>query len=283
MESIGVGSKVQYAITQVRDGQIRKLPRRDDIATEEPLEMRLITPTERKTIAITMRTPNADFELVAGFLFSEGIIRHRDDILSMRYCVDNTISEEQHYNVVNIHLAQEPCVELRGLDRHFMINSACGVCGKASLDALETSGMLPIRDDLQVPPNLISSLPDKLRQSQQIFDTTGGLHAIALFNHAGDLLAVREDIGRHNAMDKLIGWALLEDKLPLNNHMLLVSGRASFELVQKTLSANVPIFSAISAPSSLAVATAQRFNMTLIGFLRNKNFNIYTHPHRVIP
>ncbi len=276
------GSKSKVNVVRVRDGQIETHARRDDVATEEPLEIRLVTPGKVRKLAVTMRTPGADFELATGFLFGEGIIHDKSEIQFISYCVDRELSEEQRYNVVNVTLRQEPTRDLAVLERHFIVNSACGVCGKASLDALETDGAEPITDSVCVTPEHILTLPEKLREAQKLFDTTGGLHAAALFDAGGTLLAVREDVGRHNAMDKLIGWAVLQGKIPLTRHIVLVSGRASYELAQKALMARLPIFCAISAPSSLAVDTARRFGMTLVGFLRDDRFNIYTGAERIV-
>lgn len=260
--------------------------RRDYLATEEPLELRLIAGSnkqtqQKQTLAVTMRTPGNDFELAAGFLLSEGIIQKREDIKRISYCVDKDLTEEQRYNVVNVLLTANELPDLVRLERHFSISSSCGVCGKASLEALENRDIQKVESLLQVSPELICKLPEKLRKSQGLFDITGGLHAVALFDVNGNLLAIREDVGRHNAMDKLLGWALLESLLPLSNHIILVSGRASFELAQKALVASIPIFCAVSAPSSLAVDLARRFNMTLVGFLREERFNTYTSQQRI--
>ncbi|MDQ6603431.1 MAG: formate dehydrogenase accessory sulfurtransferase FdhD [Chloroflexota bacterium] len=253
----------------------------DQLATEEPLEIRLLAGGEQRTVAVTMRTPGADFELAAGFLFGEGIIGGREEIRRMTYCVDPEVDAEQRYNIVNVALRNTVLPDLATLERHFMTTSACGVCGKASLDALHLRGQIAAPPGPEVSAALITSLPDRLRAGQGLFDVTGGLHAAGLFDCTGNLLAVREDVGRHNALDKLIGWALLDGTLPLHEHILLVSGRVSFELVQKALAAGIPIICAISAPSSLAVSLAAEFGMTLIGFLRGERFNIYTGPNRV--
>ena len=257
--------------------------RRDVLATEEPLELRLLSgvasgQSERQSVAVTMRTPGADFELAAGFLFCEGVLKSRDDIARISYCVDT--DAEQRYNIVNVTLRGE-LPDLRSLERHFYTSSACGVCGKASLEALEVKGCAVLPEAFNVSPELISSLPDKLRNAQGLFEATGGLHAAALFSREGELLAVREDVGRHNALDKLIGWAFLENLLPLSEHIILLSGRASFELLQKSLAAGVQVVCAVSAPSSLAVSVAKEFEMTLIGFLRGERFNIYAGEGRV--
>lgn len=253
----------------------------DQLATEEPLEIRLVAGGERQTVAVTMRTPGADFALAAGFLFSEGVIAHREEIRRITYCVDPEIDPEQRYNIVNVELRAGTMPELATLDRHFLTTSACGVCGKASLDALRLRGQSVVPPGPVISSDLIISLPERLRAAQGLFDVTGGLHAAGLFETNGTLLAVREDVGRHNALDKLMGWAVMEGRLPLHEHIVLVSGRVSFELVQKALAAGVPVVCAISAPSSLAVALAAEFNITLIGFLRGERFNVYTGMERI--
>jgi len=251
--------------------------RGDTLATEEPLELRLVAAGERQTVAVTMRTPGADFELAAGFLYSEGILKSRDDILRISYCTD----AEQQYNTVNVTLRGGELPDTARLERHFTTTSACGVCGKASLEGLELQACALPESTFTVAPEVITALPDKLRKAQGLFDATGGLHAAALFTKEGELLALREDVGRHNALDKLVGWALLEGLLPLDEHIVLLSGRASFELLQKALMAGIPLVCAVSAPSSLAVSVAQNFNLTLVGFLRGERFNIYTGAARV--
>lgn len=255
--------------------------RKDFLATEEPLEIRLRAGKQKQTLAVTMRTPGNDFELAAGFLLSEGVIQTRDAIAKITYCVDKEIAEEQRYNIVNVHLRQSLMPKLLSLERHFYTTSACGVCGKASIEHLENRKLQTLKSSLEIPVSLLYQLPETLRQSQGLFELTGGLHAAALFDKAGNLLALREDVGRHNAMDKLLGWAMLEHKLPLSECIILVSGRASFELLQKALVAGSAVFCSISAPSSLAVDLAKRFNMTLVGFLREEHLNIYTGMTRV--
>jgi FdhD protein len=275
-------AKNKASVQVIRVDKDKSANRRDYLATEEPLELRLLAGQQKQTLAITMRTPGNDFELAAGFLLSEGVILGREDIKRISYCVDKDLSEEQRYNVVNVLLNANELPELARLERHFHISSSCGVCGKASLEALENRSLQKIESSLRVSSELLYTLSEKLRKSQGLFEVTGGLHAVALFDAEGNLLAVREDVGRHNALDKLLGWALLENLLPLSNHIILVSGRASFELAQKALVATIPIFCAVSAPSSLAVDLAKRFNMTLIGFLREERFNIYTNAERII-
>lgn len=257
------------------------VPKSDQLATEEPLEIRLVAGNAkqpcRQTVAITMRTPSQDFELAAGFLFAEGVIKDRDEIRRIAYCTDPV--EPQQYNIVNVELKSAVLPNLAPLERHFYITSACGVCGKSGLDNLLLRHTR-LESSVEISAEVIAGLPEKLRQQQGLFNQTGGLHAAALFNHQGELLQVREDVGRHNALDKLVGWAFLSNRLPLSQHLVLVSGRASYELAQKTLAAGIPILAAISAPSSLAVDLAREFNLTLIGFLRG-SFNLYSVPERV--
>lgn len=258
----------------------------DALAIEEPLEIRLIAGGQRRTIAITMRTPGHDFELAAGFLYSEGIIHHRHDIGRITYCVDPEVDAEQRYNIVNVELRMPTLPDLPSLERHFLTNSACGVCGAASLTALQQRGYSPLTPDTILTPEQLHTLPSQLRQQQELFSTTGGLHATALFHTTPSdttpkLLELREDVGRHNALDKLIGRMLLTDKLPLINTIALVSGRASYEIVQKCLAASIPTLCAISAPSSLAVDLARAFNITLIGFLREGRMNVYSGAERI--
>ena len=228
-----------------------------------------------------MRTPGADFELAAGFLYSEGVISRREDIRRISYCVDKLVDGEQRHNIVNVELRDGLIPDLQPLERHFYTSSACGVCGKASLEALRLRRCPVIPSGPTVTPEIIYSLPDKLRAAQGIFTATGGLHAAATFNTEGQLLNLWEDVGRHNALDKLIGTALLSDELPLNNCIVLVSGRSSFEILQKSTTAGVPIVCSVSAPSSLAVSVAKEFGITLIGFLRGERFNVYTGLQRI--
>ncbi|HJQ28592.1 MAG TPA: formate dehydrogenase accessory sulfurtransferase FdhD [Rubrobacter sp.] len=273
------GSKTKTRIRVVEDGRMRVRP--DTLATEEPMEIRLLAGDVKQTVAITMRTPGADFELAAGFLYGEGIISSADDIAKISYCVDSDLDPEQRYNIVNVELRGNRGYDPRPLERHFYTTSACGVCGKASLEQLELRGCPVIPPGPQVAPETIYGLPEKLREAQGLFDATGGLHAAALFAKNGELLALREDVGRHNATDKLVGWALLEGRLPLSDHIVMVSGRSSFEILQKCLTAGVPIVCAISAPSSLAVDVAREFGMTLVGFLREGRFNVYAGSDRI--
>ena len=250
----------------------------DRVATEEPLEIRLGYETggERHTtsISITMRTPGDDDDLALGFLFTEGIVRSMDDVAIAKPCRgDNTVRVELESGVE---------VDLERLERHFYTTSSCGVCGKASLDALRVQGVAPLASQPGLfERSAVVTVPDKLRDAQHTFDETGGLLAAAAFNSRGELLIVREDVGRHNAVDKIMGALLSDGQLPGRELGLMVSGRASFELMQKTLVAGMPLLAAVSAPSSLAVELAREFNVTLVGFLRGNNFNIYAGEERI--
>jgi FdhD protein len=256
-------------------------PRFDRVATEEPLEIRLRAGTLTRTVAITMRTPGNDVELAAGFLFGEGIVRAYDDLAGISFCIDPDVDVAQRYNIVNVDLARAQMPALQGLDRHFMTTSACGVCGKANIEELQTRGCVPLAGDLRVAPETLFALPGRLRAAQGVFQQTGGLHAAALFDRAGTLLAVREDVGRHNAVDKLVGWALLQRRLPMRDAILLVSGRASYEILQKAIVAETPVVCSVSAASSLAVELARAFGVTLLGFLRERHCNVYSGAERI--
>ncbi len=270
-------SKTKARVRTVEDGRVRVRP--DVLATEEPMEIRLLSSGAKQTVAVTMRTPGSDFELAAGFLYGEGIVSSQEDIRKISYCVE--ADAEQQYNIVNVELRGGREYDLRPLERHFYTTSACGVCGKASLEQLELRGCPVIGPGPEVSAKTVYSLPEKLRAAQGLFEATGGLHAAALFDAEGELVALREDIGRHNATDKLIGWALLEGLLPLKQHIVMVSGRSSYEILQKCLAAGVPIVCAVSAPSSLAVDVAREFGMTLVGFLRGSKFNVYAGSERI--
>ena len=255
--------------------------RADTLATEEPMEIRLQAPDRsQRTVAVTMRTPGRDFELAAGFLFGEGVLADPDQVRQISYCADPELTEDERYNVVTVDLTG-PLPDLPALERHFMINSACGVCGKESLEALRLRGCAPVEGGPTVRPDVLWELPERLRSAQTVFARTGGLHAAGLFSAAGELLAVREDVGRHNAVDKLIGWAFLARRLPLDGYLLMVSGRASYEIMQKALAARIPAVAAVSAPSSLAVELARDFEMTLVGFVRERRFNVYADHGRI--
>lgn len=278
-EARRASSKTRVQVRTVRGG--RAAARSDVVATEEPLEIRLVAGGARRTVAVTMRTPGHDFELAVGFLFGEGVVRTREEVARISYCVESDVDAEQQYNIVNVALRADVLPDLSTLERHFYTTSACGVCGKASLEAIRLRGCPVIPPGPVLDPAVVCRLPDTLRTAQSLFAATGGLHAAALFDAAGTLVAVREDVGRHNAVDKLVGWAFLEDRLPLSDHIVLVSGRASFELLQKSVAAGVPVFCAVSAPSSLAVDVARTFGLTLIGFLRGQQFNVYSGFERV--
>jgi len=264
-------------VHHLRAGTLTTRP--ETLVVEEPLEIRL----NGAPLTVTMRTPGADFELARGFLVGEGVITRRDDVATVRYCPGGTTDGRNTYNVLDVTLTPgvaPPAPEL--VTRNFYTTSSCGVCGKASLDAVElVSRHSPGDDPATVAAVTVAELPDRLRAAQKVFASTGGLHAAALFSTAGECLVVREDVGRHNAVDKVIGWALEQDRLPLAGTVLLVSGRASFELPQKAVMAGVPILAAVSAPSSLAVDLAQRSGLTLIAFLRGASMNIYTRRDRV--
>ena len=257
----------------------------DCVAVEEPLEIRLgyATPDGRATrsISITMRTPGNDKELAAGFLFTEAIISDADDIASIEAC-GPPAPDSGNYNVIRVELRGDVDVDLGRLQRHFYTTSSCGVCGKTSLDALKVLGQQPRTPDVPTfSESTMLEIPGKLRALQKAFDETGGLHAAGAFDNDGTLLVVMEDVGRHNAVDKVVGRLLLDNSLPASELGMMVSGRASFELIQKTLVAGMPLLAAVSAPSSLAVALAREFDMTLIGFLRDNSFNIYAGGSRL--
>ena len=255
--------------------------RGDRLATEEPLEVRLVAGGRHKTLAVTMRTPGADFDLAAGWLHGEGVVSGASDIARISYCVDRELDEAQRFNVVNVELRAPDLPDLRALERHFFPSSACGVCGKASLDSLRITCRTPPPPGPRVSSEVLYRLPERLRAAQGLFNSTGGLHAAAAFDHAGELIALREDVGRHNALDKLVGWALREGRLPFGDAIVMVSGRASYEILQKCVMAGVPVVCAVSAPSSLAVDVAREFGVTLVGFLREGRFNLYVAPERI--
>jgi FdhD protein len=251
--------------------------RPDRLATEEPMEIRVHGPGEAPApLVVTMRTPGNDFELAAGFCLTEGVISDSAEIASVAYCLGP--NGDQQFNVVTVAL-RRPVVDTLH-ERHFMANASCGVCGKTTLDEVEVR-CAPVAPGPVVAASTVLALPDRLGSSQSVFELTGGLHAAATFATDGTLVAVREDVGRHNALDKIVGDAVLARRLPLSALVLMVSGRLSFELVQKAAVAGIPILCAVSAPSSLAVKSALRFGQTLVGFVRDDRCNIYTHPERV--
>jgi FdhD protein len=258
--------------------EITERQRPDTLAVEEPLELRV----DGSALSVTMRTPGDDVELAHGFLLTEGVIGNRDDVSVARYC-DGTDDEGLNtYNVLDVTLAPGVPPPTKGVERNFYTTSSCGVCGKAALDAVRLATRFPpADDDCPVTPTVLATLPDQLREQQRVFGSTGGLHAAGLFTAEGEPLVVREDVGRHNAVDKVIGWAVLNERVPLRGCVLMVSGRASFELVQKAAMAGVPLLAAVSAPSSLAVDLAEEQGMTLVGFLRGQTMNVYTGAHRI--
>lgn len=259
------------------DGE-REVERVETLVAEEPLEIRV----DGEAVAVTMRTPGDDFDLVAGFALSEALIASPGQLAGLRYCAGATADGVNTYNVVDVVLADDAARPSPSVSRNFYTTSSCGVCGKASIDAVRlTSSFDLISDDVAVAPGLLAVLPERLRAAQKVFDSTGGLHAAGLFDAAGELLALREDVGRHNAVDKVVGWAVRENRLPLSGTVLMVSGRASFELVQKAYMAGIPILAAVSAPSTLAVEFADSVGMTLIGFLRGASMNVYAGAGRV--
>ncbi len=257
---------------QVVDDGVRR-SREDAVAVEEPLEVRVESPAGTFPLAVTMRTPGHDLELAAGFLHSEGLVRDRADVVTLRHCVQ--VPVEQRDNTVTARLAQAPTVAAAALARRFTVSSACGVCGVESLDALADRGVRPVVPT-PVRAEVLLALPERLRAAQEVFERTGGLHASGLFDPAGALLCAREDVGRHNAFDKVVGWALMEGHLPLTGHTVVVSGRTSYELVQKAVCAGVGVLAGVSAPSSLAVQLARRFDLALVGFLRDRRFVVYS-------
>jgi len=269
-------------VIRIRDGAVSTRP--DTLVAEEPLEIRL----NGKPLAITMRTPGDDFALAAGFLVSEGVLGAADELQNIVYCAGATVDGSNTYNIVDVRTAPGVVIPDITLERNVYTTSSCGLCGKASLDAVRTTARWSIDDTagdtappVRLEPELLASLPDRLRAAQRVFDRTGGLHAAALFTEDGELVDVREDVGRHNAVDKLVGRALQNGSLPLSRTVLLVSGRASFELAQKAVMAGIPFLAAVSAPSSLAVDLAAESNLTLVGFLRGTSMNVYAGEHRV--
>ncbi|MEU7165321.1 formate dehydrogenase accessory sulfurtransferase FdhD [Streptomyces morookaense] len=265
-------------VIRIRDGAATVRP--DTLVSEEPLEIRL----NGKPLAITMRTPGDDFALAAGFLVSEGVLGSAGELANIVYCAGATEDGSNTYNVVDVRLAPGVPVPDITLERNVYTTSSCGLCGKASLDAVRTTARWPVADGpapMRLTPGLLAELPDRLREAQRVFDRTGGLHAAALFSPEGELLDVREDVGRHNAVDKLVGRALQQGLLPLSGTVLVVSGRASFELAQKAVMAGIPVLAAVSAPSSLAVDLAAEAGMTLVGFLRGASMNVYAGEGRI--
>jgi FdhD protein len=256
-----------------------RVERPDTLVVEEPLELRV----NGAALAVTMRTPGHDVELVHGFLLTEGVIASGADIAAARYCDGVDDEGANTYNVLDVTLAEGVAPPETGVERNFYTTSSCGVCGKGSLDAIRLRTQhSPVADTVVVTSATLSGLPDTLRAAQKVFDTTGGLHAAALFTADGEMLVLREDVGRHNAVDKVVGWAVTNDRIPLQGTVLMVSGRASFELAQKAVMSGIPILAAVSAPSSLAVDLATESGLTVVGFLRGRSMNIYSHADRVL-
>lgn len=267
-------------LTQVSEWEDGKfLPHDDTLAAEEPLEIRIAAPGGSKALSVTMRTPGHDEELAAGFLWTEGIVDDPKQIASLETYVTSAGGKSNGVEVALRNCEFDP----GELQRNFFAASSCGICGKASIDAIRQRGLRPPDPDFRFDPELLCKLPDRLRRAQTVFSHTGGLHAAALFDAAGELVVLREDIGRHNAVDKVVGWALMRRQLPLSRHVMLVSGRGGFEIVQKTLSAGLPILASVSAPSSLAVQLARELGLTLVGFLRGRRFVVYAGQARLAP
>ncbi|QWT24134.1 formate dehydrogenase accessory sulfurtransferase FdhD [Subtercola sp. PAMC28395] len=266
-------------VTRITVGEPAR-QREDLLAVEEPLEIRV----GGRALAITMRTPGHDFELAAGFLVSEGVVAAQGEYNGARYCAGTNDDGENTFNVLDVTLGVGVPAPDPSLERNFYTTSSCGLCGKASIDAVRTRSRFDIADDAtRIAAELLVGFPERLREHQGVFDKTGGLHAAGLFDaETGELLVVREDVGRHNAVDKVIGWALTEGLLPLRRTVLMVSGRASFELAQKASMAGIPILAAVSAPSSLAVELAAELGMTVVGFLRAPSMVVYSSPERIV-
>jgi len=273
------GAAASVQILSLDGARVREVV--DEVATEEPLEIRVSCASGMVPLAVTMRTPGNDFELAAGFLFNEGVISRRSDIAGISYCLEPHMDAAQRYNIVTVQLNLPALPSLERLERHFTTSSACGVCGKATIEALQTRAA-SIEDSVRISRALLSELPRKMREAQRTFASTGGLHACALFDENAALVVLREDVGRHNALDKITGWALLNDRPPLEHCVLLVSGRASYELVQKSITSRIPVLCAVSAPSSLAVELARAFNLTLLGFVREDRANVYAGAERIV-
>jgi FdhD protein len=269
-------------VTEWQEGRVRRA--QDYLVAEEPLEIRI----GRTPLSVTMRTPGLDLELTAGFLFTEGLIKKREQIASLE-CAEATSKAKSNPRQANSNIV---CVRLKGvalkpaqLRRNLFMSSSCGVCGKASIDAVMARGIRRPNPGFALDPTVLCTFPDTLKAAQSIFDRTGGLHAAGLFDAQGKLIVLREDVGRHNAVDKVVGWALLSDdiRLPLAEYALMVSGRGGFEIIQKALLAGLPLVASVSAPSSLAVRLARQAGMTLVGFLRGRRFLVYSGEERLQP
>jgi len=258
-------------VTEWNDARVRTL--HDSLVGEEPM----LIEVGDQALTVTMRTPGDDFELAAGFLFTEGMIGSREEIVSLDWADD---SEAEHH-VVHVELKAGAIQRSEETKRNFLTTSSCGLCGKTSLEAVYAHGITRPNSDFRIDPQVLCGLPETLRSAQTLFGQTGGLHAAALFDPSGNLLSLKEDVGRHNAVDKLVGWALLQGHLPLSNFALLASGRGGFEIIQKSLRAGIPLLASVSAASSLAVQMAREFGLTLVGFLRNQRFVVYSGEERL--
>ena len=247
----------------------------DQIVSEEPLEIRIDSGSGDSRLAITMRTPGNDLELAAGFLWSEGLLRNREDLVSITSCKDHSLSERERENIVVCHVTKDAPAVTRELERRFTISSACGICGTDQIEDLKNRGCSHLEKP-KLTIEELAKLPDLMRTRQNIFDKTGGLHAAALFDDSGNLKVIREDVGRHNAVDKVVGWALMQNLIPLKGWSLTISGRGGFEIVQKSVAAGLSAMISVSAPTSLAVETAREFNLTLLGFARHGKATIYS-------
>jgi len=260
-------------VSEWQDGSVRRF--QDYLVGEEPLQIRV----GKFPLTVTMRTPGHDLELAAGFLFTEGLIRLREQIRSLEQSAGD--GERDRGNVVQVELEGEAALNLEQTQRNFFAASSCGICGKATIEQVRVRGIEPPNPNLRLDPQVLCRLPESLREAQAIFGRTGGLHAAGLFDTRGEMAALREDVGRHNAVDKVVGWALLAGKLPLSENVLMVSGRGGFEIIQKACVAGIPVVASVSAPSSLAVQLARELRLTLVGFLRGKRFIVYAGEERL--
>ncbi|MGH9357632.1 MAG: formate dehydrogenase accessory sulfurtransferase FdhD [Terriglobia bacterium] len=277
------------AVSEWLEGKVRRFE--DEVASEEPLQIR----AGASPLTVTMRTPGHDFELAAGFLFTEGLITRREQILVLEHCPEtehglvriqpggagSASGKESGGNIVHVQLAPEIALDLERVQRNFFAASSCGICGKASIESVRVRGVKPPNPNFRITPEVLCQLVERLRAAQTVFSRTGGLHAAALFDSRGDLVVLREDVGRHNAADKVAGWALLEGRMPLSEYVLVVSGRGGFEIIQKAVVSGVPVVASVSAPSSLAVQLARELSLTLVGFLRGKRFVVYAGEERL--
>jgi len=270
-KDLAVNAITRFKVQKSNQNEVKT----DQIVSEEPLEIRIDSGSGDSRLAITMRTPGNDLELAAGFLWSEGLLRNREDLISITSCKDHSLSERERENIVICHVSKDAPAITRELERRFTISSACGICGTDQIDDLKNRGCTHLQKP-KLKIEELAKLPDLMRQRQNIFDKTGGLHAAALFDNDGNLKVIREDVGRHNAVDKVIGWALMQDLIPLTGWSLTISGRGGFEIVQKSVAAGISAMISVSAPTSLAVETAREFNLTLLGFARDGQATIYS-------